>query len=226
MAIRATVSRKTTYRGLKRRRRFARRVVSKAVKRYVRQRIMKMGETKFIQNSYSGATQIGNNAANGSLYLLPSPIQGVGYNQRVGDECLWTSVSMRLRFGFPSTSIGTSVRIMVLWLPNAFGFTTAATLEAELFDNGGLAPFSLCHTFRDTSIKILSDRLVGFNSAGGGSGVVKLHFANTKVMKKTSFTAGTTTADKGKLAVYMCSSQPTATDVAMGGTIRYYFKDV
>ena len=84
-----------------RRRRFARRVVSKAVKRYVRQRIMKMGETKFIQNSYSGATQIGNNAANGSLYLLPSPIQGVGYNQRVGDECLWTSVSMRLRFGFP-----------------------------------------------------------------------------------------------------------------------------
>jgi len=226
MGIRATVSRKANFRRRKVRRRFARKVVPKAIKRYVRKAMTRSQEVKYTTYHYA-TTAIGNNATNGSVMYSVTVSQGTAYNQRIGDENLWTMLDFKGTFGIPGLTAaqGTMVRVMLLWLPNQQAYTTTTTLEAELFDNGVLSPFTTSPLFRDTSIKVLMDKLVGGNYGGGGSGqVIPFHFKK-RIMKKTKYAAGSTNTESGRLVLYFVSNNATSTNCILAGSARFYFRE-
>lgn len=212
------------------RRKFARKVVPRvnsSVKNYVRNAIKSVGETKKYQFSYN-ALPIGNNAVNGAVILAPyqSISQGTGVTQRVGDEITWKSLTIRGFVDLPAASNYTVLRVMVLYIQYGQSFTTTTQVETELFDNGGLAPFSVCHLRENRAITVMKDFKIGMNPGGGSS--FKRIALNRNISlrnKKTKFVAGSTTGDNGKVVLYLCGSSPTSTDCVFVGTIRFTYKD-
>lgn len=239
-------SRKRGRAGLtKKRRRFARRVISKvpqSIKKYVGMAIARKEETKYVDFSAT-ALDIGPvyNSTITSKVLYDLNIgQGSGTSNRIGAKLQLRGLKMKMQLSWTNayTVAGGVVRILVCYFPSPpdAGAITAQNIETQsVFLGANGSPYMAIRDKGVKSVKVLKDITIkapnqsqSFVSGGGNFQFRQKSLSVWVPMRNlpVEYVYGGSYPMKGSLAVYICSnSQGAVTDCLLTHNSRLYFKD-
>lgn len=194
-----------------------------------------MQPEKKYTSSYKVLQTVGNNSANFSYQFLLGAAQGTGIGSRIADQirAVEAIIDMRVLLNNTATVVTPLENVSALRLcvftsssPTYGNASTPASLEANLWDNGGTSSFVTAFKSPDSEVRLKHDSLIGCNTTGS-LGIREFHVKKRVALDQLiKYSPGTTTANFGSAGIYMVTDDATTTLVGWTGNIRIVYVDV